>query len=156
MKGGLSVLGRLFLVLIFVMSALGNKVPNFESMAGYMASEGMPMPKVMLVGAIVFMVVGGALVFVGFKARIGAGLLAVFLVLATYYFHDFWTFVDAGERQMQTIAFMKNLALLGAMLFIVANGAGAWSVDRLIGRGKSCASEGCKTKDQKEKSVVDQ
>ena len=58
-----------------------------------------------------------------------AALLLVFLVAATYFFHDFWTFDDPAERQQQTIQFMKNASLVGAMLFIMANGAGAWSLD---------------------------
>ena len=61
-------------------------------------------------------------------ARIGATLLLVFLVLATYYFHDFWTF-EGQDQQMQMIQFMKNMALMGAMLFIIANGPGPWSLD---------------------------
>jgi len=47
------------------------------------------------------------------KTRIGAGLLFVFLVLATYFFHDFWTIEDAQAQQGQMIHFMKNLALMG-------------------------------------------
>jgi putative oxidoreductase len=83
----------------------------------------------MLAGAIVFLLVGSVSVILGFKARFGATLLLVFLALATYYFHDFWTFDDPQARQMQTIQFMKNLGLMGAMLFIMANGAGVMSVD---------------------------
>jgi putative oxidoreductase len=55
-------------------------------------------------------------------------MLLVFLAAATYYFHDFWTF-EGQERQMQTIQFMKNLSLMGTMLFLIANGPGAMSVD---------------------------
>jgi putative oxidoreductase len=50
-------------------------------------------------------------------------------VLATYYFHDFWTLSDPQARQEQTIQFMKNLGLMGAMLLIIANGTGPMSVD---------------------------
>ena len=129
-QGILTVAGRTMLALIFLMSALGNKIPNFNGIAQYMGSEGVPAPQVLLAGAIAFLLVGSASLILGYKARIGAGLLFVFLVLATYYFHDFWTFADAGERQQQTIQFMKNLALMGGMLFIVANGAGPWSLDQ--------------------------
>jgi putative oxidoreductase len=129
-QGILTVAGRTMLALIFLMSALGNKIPNFNVIAQYMGSEGVPAPQVLLAGAIAFLLVGSASLILGYKARLGAGLLFVFLVLATYYFHDFWTFADAGERQQQTIQFMKNLALMGGMLFIVANGAGPWSLDQ--------------------------
>src|SRR5262245_21702586 len=106
------------------MSALGNKIPNFETVSQFMAAEGVPMPRLMLVGAIVFLIVGGISLIVGYKARFGAALLLVFLVLATYFFHDFWTVSDPKAQQEQMIQFMKNLALIGAMLLIVANGAG--------------------------------
>ncbi|MBL9164153.1 MAG: DoxX family protein [Planctomycetaceae bacterium] len=124
-----SVAGRVLLVGIFFMSAVGNKIPNFSQIAGYMASEGVPAPTVMLAGAIAFLIVGSVLIAVGYQARVGAALLLVFLVAATYFFHDFWTFDDPAERQQQTIQFMKNASLVGAMLFIMANGAGAWSLD---------------------------
>jgi putative oxidoreductase len=130
LQGILTVAGRTMLALIFLMSALANKIPNFNGIAQVMGSEGVPAPQVLLAGAIAFLLVGSASLILGYKARLGAGLLFVFLVLATYYFHDFWTFADAGERQQQTIQFMKNLALMGGMLFIVANGAGPWSLDQ--------------------------
>ena len=123
------VAGRVLLVGIFFMSAVGNKIPNFSQIAGYMASEGVPAPQVMLAGAIAFLIVGSVLIAVGYQARVGAALLLVFLVAATYFFHDFWTFDDPAERQQQTIQFMKNASMMGAMLFIMANGAGAWSFD---------------------------
>jgi putative oxidoreductase len=127
--GVLSVAGRVLLAGIFFMSAVGNKIPNFAGVAGYMASEGVPAPQVMLAGAIAFLIVGSASIALGYKARFGATLLLVFLAAATYYFHDFWTFDDAKVRGDQTIQFMKNAALMGAMLMIIANGSGAWSLD---------------------------
>ncbi|EAQ81976.1 DoxX family protein [Blastopirellula marina] len=123
-----SIAGRVMLATIFVMSAVGNKVPNFEGVAGYMASVGVPAPHVMLAGAILFLIVGGATVAAGYYARFGAGLLLVFLVLATYYFHDFWN-LEGQEAQMQMIQFMKNLSMAGAMIFVIANGSGAGSLD---------------------------
>ncbi|WP_372806748.1 DoxX family protein [Pontiella sp.] len=126
----LNLLGRFFLVLIFLMSAVGNKIPHFSGTTEYMRAEGVPAPALLLAGAILFLIAGGLSVLVGYKARIGAALLLVFLMLATYWFHDFWTFEDAQARQMQTINFMKNLALMGAMLMIIARGAGAGSLDR--------------------------
>jgi putative oxidoreductase len=128
LQGPLSLLGRLMLCTIFLLSALGNKIPNFNSIAAYMASEGVPLPQVMLAGAIVFLIVGSVSVILGYQARIGATLILIFLVLATYYFHDFWN-VPAEQKQEQMIQFMKNLGLAGAMFTIIANGSGAWSLD---------------------------
>ncbi len=129
----LAVLGRLMLVTIFLMSALGNKIPQFSGVVGYMQSKGVPFPSLMLVGAIAFLLVGGVSVLLGWYARFGATLLLVFLVLATYYFHAFWT-LPADQSQGEMIQFMKNLALMGAMVGIIANGPGAMSIDSREGR----------------------
>ena len=129
LSGITAVLGRLFLCTIFLMSAVGKKIPDFEGVAGFMASEGVPAASIMLAGAIVFLIAGSLSIIVGYRARVGATLLLVFLILATYFFHDFWTFEDAKAQEMQMIQFMKNLSMMGAMLFIIANGAGSMSLD---------------------------
>lgn len=124
MQSILSLTGRIMITLIFLMSAIGNKIPNFSTVTKYMASEGVPFPSVMLVGAIVFLIIGSFSIITGYRIRIGAGMLLVFLVLATYFFHDFWTF-DGEAAQQQMIQFLKNLSLMGTMVFLMANGGGA-------------------------------
>ena len=131
LRGPLTVLGRLLLCTIFFMAAVGNKIPHFSDVAKIMESVGVPAPQLMLAGAIVFLVVGSLSVIVGYKARIGAVLLLTFLVLASYYFHPFWT-LEGQAQQGQMIQFMKNLSMAGAMIFLIANGPGAWSVDRRL------------------------
>ncbi len=124
------------------MSAVGNKIPNFNDVAGYMASEGVPAPSVMLAGAIAFLIAGSLSIMLGFKARIGASLLIVFLLLATYFFHDFWTLEpESPEFQAQMIQFMKNLALVGAMIMVVVNGAGPGTLDARIANASSTESD---------------
>jgi len=134
-SGPLTVLARVLLSAIFLMAAVGNDIPNFSGVAHAMASVGVPAPQVMLVGAIVFLIVGSLSVIVGYKARIGAALLLVFLILATYYFHDFWALTDPHAKEMQMIQFLKNLSMMGGMLFVIANGPGPMSVD--AGQGKA-------------------
>jgi putative oxidoreductase len=130
MQAALSILGRLMLVTIFAMSAIGNKIPNFSGVIGYMKANNLTwMPELLLGGAIVFLLVGSLLVALGYQARVGALLLLMFLALATYFFHDFWDPRHGEMAQMQTIQFMKNLGLAGAMVFIIANGSGAGSLD---------------------------
>ena len=100
-----------------------------------MTSEGVPAASFMLVGAIVFLIAGSLSIILGLKARVGAVLLIVFLVLATYFFHDFWTFApDSKAFEVQMIQFMKNLALAGAMVMLVANGSGKGSLDNRLGK----------------------
>lgn len=128
-QGVLTLLARILLATIFLMSALGNKIPNYNAVAEFMGSEGVPEPKVLLAGAIACLLLGGVSLVLGLYARVGAFLLLVFLLLATYYFHDFWTFADPKAQQEQMIQFLKNLGLMGGMLFIVANGPGPMSLD---------------------------
>jgi putative oxidoreductase len=134
-QGPLTVLGRLLLCTIFFMAAVGNKIPHFGEVVSIMESAGVPAPQILLPGAIVFLLVGSVSVILGYKARLGAALLFVFLVLASYYFHAFWK-KEGQEQQEQMIQFMKNLSMMGAMLFIMANGSGPMSLDsRLAKRG---------------------
>jgi putative oxidoreductase len=127
-RGFVAVVGRVLLCAIFFLSAAGEKIPNFSGVAALMASKGIPAPQLMLMGAIVFLLAGSLSIIFGYRSQVGAGLLLVFLVLATYYFHDFWAVADPQAKQQAMIEFMKNLALMGAMLLIIANGTGPWSL----------------------------
>src|SRR5579863_5766598 len=135
LRGPVTVLGRVLLATIFFMSAAGNKIPNFSQVAKIMDSVGVPAPQLMLVGAIVFLIAGSLSVILGYKARFGAVLLLTFLVLASYFFHPFWK-LDGQAQQDQMIQFMKNLSMMGAMLFIVANGSGPMSLDSWLAKRK--------------------
>src|ERR1700730_8527930 len=127
-RGPLTVVGRVLLCTIFFMAAVGNKIPHFSDVAKYMESAGVPAPQFMLAGAIVFLLAGSVSVIVGYQARIGAALLLTVLVLASYYFRPFWR-LEGQVQQEQMIHFMKNLSMMGAMLFIMANGSGPMSLD---------------------------
>jgi putative oxidoreductase len=139
LQGPVTVLGRVLLSTIFLMAAVANKIPHFSDVAKIMGSVGIPAPQLMLIGAIVFLIVGSLSVIVGYKARIGATLLLVFLVLASYYFHAFWN-LDGQAQQEQMIHFMKNLSMMGAMLFIMANGSGPMSLDTWLAKRKSATA----------------
>jgi putative oxidoreductase len=130
-QGPLAFFGRLLIGTIFFMAAVGNKIPHFSDVARIMESVGVPAPSFLLAGAIVFLLVGSLSVIVGYKARVGAVLLLTFLVLASYYFHPFWK-LEGQAQQEQMIQFMKNLSMMGAMLFVIANGSGPMSVDSLL------------------------
>ena len=130
--GFVSLLARLMIAAIFLASAIGNKIPQFKATADYMASEGVPNPKFALFGAIGLLLIGGLSVIIGAWTRFGAIFLLVFLAAATWYFHDFWRIVDPVQRQLQSIQFMKNMALAGGLLSLIAFGGGPWSVDGWI------------------------
>src|SRR5438067_11513071 len=139
LRGPLTVLGRLLLCTIFLLAAVGNKIPHFSEVAKVMESAGVPAPQFLLVGAIAFLLVGSVSVIVGYKAQFGAALLLIFLILASYYFHAFWK-LEGQAQQEQMIQFMKNLSIMGAMLLLMANGSGPMSVDSWL-RKRSAAAE---------------
>jgi putative oxidoreductase len=126
--------GRVLLALIFVISGWG-KVTGFDGTAAFMASKGMPFPELLLPGAIAFELGGSLMLIAGWKARWGALALLLFMIPTTLIFHNFWA-ADAAEAQNQMIHFMKNVTIMGGMLYVMAFGAGPLSVDNGMG-GKS-------------------
>jgi putative oxidoreductase len=98
-RGPLTVLGRLLLCTIFLLAAVGNKIPHFSDVAKVMESVGVPAPHFLLAGAIVFLLAGSLSVIAGYKARVGAVLLLTFLALASYYFHPFWKLEGQAQQE---------------------------------------------------------
>jgi putative oxidoreductase len=137
LQAPLAILGRLCLVAIFALSAVSNKIPNFNKVTHDMAAVGVPIPTVALASAIVFLLVGSVLIAVGYRAHFGALLLLLFLIPATYYFHAPWKAATPGEATQQLIHLLKNLGLMGAMLLIMASGPGAGSLDGRKSRARA-------------------
>lgn len=112
--------GRILISLIFVVSGI-SKLGNFSGTQGYMESVGVP--GMLLPVVIAVELLGGLAIILGWHTRIAAFLLAGFSLVSAVLFH-----ANFGD-QMQMIMFMKNLALAGGFLMIVALGAGPWSFD---------------------------
>jgi putative oxidoreductase len=113
--------GRIFLAAIFLLSGLG-KIGAYAGTAAYMASVGVP--GALLPAVIALEVLGAIAIIVGWKTRITAVLLAGFTLLSGVLFHS--NFAD----QVQMIMFLKNVAITGAFLLLVAHGPGALTLDR--------------------------
>lgn len=126
----LAVPGRLLLSVIFLISGC-LKVTHFSTYAGFMPPT-MPAPKVMLGLAAFAELAGGLSLLLGLWSRIGALGLFVFLIPTTLMFHNFWA-ADAAHYQEQFANFLKNVAIMGGLLMVMAHGAGPLSVDA-IGR----------------------
>jgi putative oxidoreductase len=117
------LVGRVMLAYLFIVAGYG-KVVGFAGTAKYMASKGMPMVEVLLVGTIVIELIGGLMLAVGWKARWAAWAIFLFIIPTTIIFHPVWA--DAG----QMIQFNKNLAIMGGMLYVALMGPGRLSLDR--------------------------
>lgn len=120
--------GRILIALIFVLSGFG-KIAGFEGTAAYIASKGLPLPQLAAIGAIIVELGGGILLIIGWKARWAAAAMLVFTAIAAFVFHNFWA-VPPDQAQNQMIHFMKNMSMVGGLLFVVIHGSGALSVDR--------------------------
>jgi putative oxidoreductase len=120
-------IGRVFFVLIFLAAA-----PNHFAAAGigYAAQQGVPAAGVLVPLSGVLALVGGLSVALGFYTRIGALLLAIFLIPVTLMMHKFWAFNDPMQHQMQLVMFLKNVSILGATFLLMYFGPGPFSVDR--------------------------
>ena len=110
--------GRVLLSLIFLLSGL-NHLVHFSAGVSALASKGFPLPSIAMAVAIAMLLVGGMSLIAGYQVRLGAALLAVFLVVVTPVFHDFWAY-QGGEAEQQQIHFMKNVAMLGGVLIAYA------------------------------------
>jgi len=129
-SGPLVLLGRVFFALIFITAG-----PNhfLHQTIAYAASQGVPMASIAVPLSGLMALVGGLLIALGYRAKLGAWLLALFLVGVTPMLHNFWAVSDPMMRQMQMVMFMKNIAMLGGALLITQLGSGPWSLDA---RGK--------------------
>ncbi|WP_428249320.1 DoxX family protein [Ferrovibrio sp.] len=121
------LLGRILIALLFIPAGI-SKLTGFAGTVGYIKSVGLPLPEVGAVIAIVVEVLVAAAVLVGFKARYAALILALFTIGAAIGFHNFWAMEEA-KVMINRIQFFKNLAISGGLLFIVAYGAGPFSLD---------------------------
>jgi putative oxidoreductase len=88
-----------------------------------------PMAKLLVPASGSLALVGGLSILLGYKAKIGAWLLVLFLVPVTLLMHNFWTVKDPMMAQMQMAMFLKNVTMLGGALLISQFGAGRLSVD---------------------------
>lgn len=121
----INLTGRILFSLMFLMPAI-NKIMNFEGSQQYMASKNMPMIPFLLVCAIFILLFGAFSIGAGYKIKIGAIALIIFLIPATLIFHS--DFAD----QNQFIHFLKNVALIGGLLILFVNGTGEISIDNKI------------------------
>ncbi|MBL8326710.1 MAG: DoxX family protein [Rubrivivax sp.] len=121
------VAARVLLALMFILAGF-NKFGALAGTAGYIASKGLPLPSVLAFLTAALEVVAGIALAVGFNARWAALALAVFTLLATVLFHNYWA-MPADQQYMQQLMFMKNLSVTGGLLMVFAFGAGPLSID---------------------------
>ncbi|HYT04146.1 MAG TPA: DoxX family protein [Gemmatimonadales bacterium] len=118
--------GRVLYAAIFLLSSPLLFSPQG---VGYAVQAGVPAAGLLVPVAGLIALAGALSVVVGYRAKLGAWLLVVFLVPVTFTMHAFWAVKDPMMAQMQQAHFFKNLGLLGAALLIAYFGAGPLSLD---------------------------
>ena len=120
----IALVGRILLALIFVVAGY-SKIEGYDGTVQYMQAFGVPS---FLLPLVIFAELGGGLALIfGLLTRTAAAGLAVFSIVSALIFHS--NSADA----MQGILFMKNIAMAGGLLYVVAYGAGKFSVDEKLG-----------------------
>ena len=127
LQNPLSLLGRLLLAALFLPAGIG-KLTGFSGTAGYISSAGLPFPELGAATAITVEIVGSIALIIGLGTRPAALILALFTLMASVFFHNYWA-VPADQQLMQQLLFFKNIAVVGGLVTLAAWGAGAWSVD---------------------------
>ena len=121
-----TVLGRLLFSVIFFMAAPFHFT---QTDINYAIAAGVPFAKFMVPASGALALVGALSILLGYRAKLGAWLLVLFLVPVTLMMHNFWAVKDAAAAQIQMVMFMKNVSILGGALLISQFGAGRWSLD---------------------------
>lgn len=141
MRKILTFLGRLCISLIFIVSAVHkawdwdatergvinvlcdwqgytHHIPALQSFLSGL----LPWITTLLILGTVIELIGGLMILLGIRARFGAFLLIIFLIPTTVFFHQFW-YLDGMRRDLQVIMFLKNIAIIGGLLYILSCGA---------------------------------
>ena len=127
MNNALNLIGRLLLAALFLPAGLA-KLSGFEGTVGYISSVGLPLPTVAAAAALALEILGSLALIVGFQTRIVAAVLAVFTLVASFFFHAFWA-AAPEQAFVQQLLFFKNIGVIGGLLVLASSGADAWSLD---------------------------
>ncbi|MGP3983478.1 DoxX family protein [Streptomyces sp. KR80] len=115
----LVLIGRILFGALFLTSG-ANHLVNRTAMAGYAASRGLPAPLPATLGSGVLLIASALSVLLGIWADLGSLLLAAFLLSTAALMHAFWKETDAQSKQAEMTQFLKDLALCGASLMLLA------------------------------------
>jgi putative oxidoreductase len=125
----LAPIGRLLFSALFISSGV-NHFLQAEAMTGFARSAGLPAPRLAVLATGAMLLIGGVCVLLGSFARLGAALIAVFLVASAFMVHHFWDLTDPQQAMQQRGHFMTNIAMAGSALLIIFFGPGPFSLRR--------------------------
>lgn len=117
-----SLIGRVLISGMFLWGAY-EKVTHWHSTVAYMRSKNVPQLSILLPASIGLKILGGLLILFGWHAHIGAVLLLLVTIPSVVTLHAFWR-VQGNEKIVEKAIFMKETAIIGGILLILALGAG--------------------------------
>src|SRR5437868_14990555 len=113
-----TLVARILLSQIFLLSGV-MKIVDWSGTEAQMAGRSMFWIPFFHVAAMLVELGAGLSILLGYKARLGALILFLFLIPVTLTFHNFWTYADPKEQKENMILFMHNLALMGGLLLVM-------------------------------------
>tara|TARA_B100000949_G_scaffold13997_1_gene10720 strand:- start:155 stop:532 length:378 start_codon:yes stop_codon:yes gene_type:complete len=117
------LIGRILLSALFLIEGIG-KIFMQENVVMYMEDYGVP--GMLFIPAVVVEILFPLLLIVGYKTRLAALVMALFTLTVAIIFHT--DFSDG----MQLISFLKNLAIAGGFMIIIAYGSNKFSIDHFL------------------------
>ena len=124
-QGAVVVLGRFFFALIFLVSG---PLHFSKQEVAYAAAQGVPLPSILVPFSGLLALAGGLSILLGYRAKLGAWLIVLFLVPVTVMMHNFWAVHDPMMAQVHMAFFMKNVSMLGGALLVSQFGTGPFSL----------------------------
>ena len=115
----LLLIGRILYGGFFFLNGI-NHFAMGQAMTGYAQSKGVPAPALSVYGSGILLLLGGLSVLIGYQVQLGLWLLVIFLIPVSLVMHNFWALKDPQQKMAEQVNFMKNMALLGAALMLLA------------------------------------
>jgi putative oxidoreductase len=132
LAGAAAALGRILLALIFIRGGIG-KIGAIGATVANMASHGVPLPELLVYGAIAVELGGGLMLVAGLFSRWVGLVLCLYTLTLALMFHPYWT-MPGAEARAQASVFFGHLSMMGGMLYVTAFGSGAYGLDALFTR----------------------
>jgi putative oxidoreductase len=130
----LLIAGRVCFVSIFILTSFD----QFKAQSiAFAAFKGVPFASIVVPFSGIMEIVGALSIVLGYRSRIGALLIMIFLIPVTFTFHQFWTIPDQMAKQMDMINFFKNISILGGAFIIAYFGSGELSLDNMQRKSKN-------------------
>jgi putative oxidoreductase len=131
MKDVIDLIGRIFLSIIFLFEAY-DSIVYFGDTKNTMTDYGLVWQQdLLLVGAIISLIIGGVFLLIGYRTTLASIMLLLYFVPVTLIVYSFWN--DPVEIQrIQSIIFMKNIAIIGGLLMMTVKDPGKYSIRRIF------------------------